>query len=277
MYVSTSCLSNRRLSQILDIYSESGIKNVELGVCKEPYIDLNILRKHDFNYIVHNYFPPPEKPFIINLASQDKQIREKSMVQITKSIDFCTEYNINLFSFHAGFRIDPDVSFKFNPDNIPEYETSFNTFKESIVEIVDHAERSGVKVAIENNVIQENNLVDGQNKMLLMCELWEFERLFNEISSDNLGILLDAGHLKVSSNVLRFNAYQFITKLKPKTFAIHIHENNGIVDEHRCIKEGDFSNNIIESFKNNDVPVILECNCDSCLDTCKGKISCRLE
>lgn len=264
MYYSTSCLSNRyTFSQILDIYSELGIKNVELGVCKEPDIDLNILRKHDFNYIVHHYFPPPEKPFIINLASQNDEIRDKSVFQIIKSIDFCTDFGINFFSFHAGFRIDPDVNFKFAHynNNIPEYETSFNTFKESVLGIVDYAERNGVKVAIENNVIQEHNLVDGQNKLLLMCELWEFKRLFDEIRSDKLGILLDLGHLKINSNVLNFDREEFISRLRNKTFAIHLHENNGRVDEHKCIKRTDWSVAMVHKYFYNDVPVILECRC----------------
>lgn len=261
IYVSTSCLSGKyKFSQILDIYSKSGIKNVELGVCKEPDIDLNILKKHDFNYTVHHYFPPPEEPFIINLASQDTQIHEKSIVQIKKSIDFCTEFNINFFSFHAGFRIDPDVNFKFEPDNITEYETSFNTFKESVGEIADFAEKRKVKVAIENAALSEYNLIDGRNKLLLMCELWEFERLFSEIQSANLGILLDIGHLKLSSNLLKYDADEFISKLQDKILAVHVHENNGRVDEHRCIKEGDWSLSLIDKhFKNSDIPVILEC------------------
>ena len=328
MYYSTSCLSNRyKFSKILDIYNGWSIKNVELGVCNEPDIDLNILKNYDFNYIVHHYFPPPKNPFIINLASQNEQILNKSVFQIIKSIDFCTDFGINLFSFHAGFRIDPDLKFKFapDPDNIPDYETSFNTFKESVLEIVDYAERSGVKVAIENNVIQEHNLergfsaldiyvptsfkgltgcpwytgpfkaepttflscsdvccatrsfgmvggsqpdlsggnsLDGQNKLLLMCELWEFERLFNEIRSDNLGILLDLGHLKINSNILNFDADEFISRLRDKTFAVHLHENNGRVDQHRCTKEGNWVLDMVDKyFKDNDVPCILECKC----------------
>uniref|UniRef100_A0A6M3LWX6 Putative endonuclease n=1 Tax=viral metagenome TaxID=1070528 RepID=A0A6M3LWX6_9ZZZZ len=260
MYYSTSCLSDRYgLSQILDIYDKCGIKNVELGVCNEPDIDLNILKNYDFNYIVHHYFPPPKYPFIINLASQNEQIRDKSVFQIIKSIDFCTDFGINLFSFHAGFRIDPDLNFKFIPENIPDYETSFNTFKESVLQIVDHAERCGVKVAIENNVIQEHNLVDGENKLLLMCELWEFKRLFDEIRSDNLGILLDLGHLKINSNILNFDREEFIESFHNKTFAVHLHENNGRVDQHRCVKFSDWSFDMVDKYFYNDVPCILEC------------------
>ena len=266
IYVSTSCLSNKyNFQQTLDIYSKLDIKNVELGVCKDSTLDVTkLIKKYNFNYIVHHYFPPPKKPFIINLASQDKQIHGKSIDQMIKSIDFCADLNIDFFSFHAGFRIDPDINLKFNFNNIPEYKNSFNIFKESVEKIVDYAERRCVKVAIENNVLSEYNLVDGQNKLLLMCELWEFERLFSEINSKNLGVLLDIGHLKVTANLLKFDANKFIGKLKDKIFAVHVHENNGRLDEHKCIREGDWSLGIVDSyFKNKNIPIVLECKCNN--------------
>ncbi len=264
IYVSTSCLSNKYdFSQLLDIYTKLGIKNVELGVYMASNINLDIFKKYSFNYMVHHYFPPPKNPFIINLASQNKQILERSIEQIKKSIDFCTDFNITFFSFHAGFRVDPDINLRFSFDNISEYESSFNIFKESIEKIVDYAERMDVKIAIENNVLSEYNLIDGKNKLLLMCELWEFERIFNKITSKNLGVLLDIGHLKVTSNLLRFDADEFIYKLKDKIFAVHVSENNGRVDEHRCFRKGDWSLAIVNSyFKNKDVPIVLECKCN---------------
>ncbi len=264
VYVSTSCLSSKyNFSQILDIYSKLGIKNVELGVCKESNIDLDVFKKYAFNYMVHHYFPPPKEQFIVNLASQNKQILGKSIDQMKKSIDFSADFNINFFSFHAGFRVDPDINLKFSFNNIPEYENSFNAFKESVEKIVDYAERRSVKIAIENNVLSEYNLIAGQNKLLLMCESWEFERLFNEISSKNLGVLLDIGHLKVTANLLKFDADEFIYKLKDKTFAVHIHENNGRVDEHRFLRKEDWSLDIVNRyFKNKDIPIVLECKCN---------------
>ena len=264
IYVSTSCLSSKcNYSQILDAYSNLGIKNVELGVCKDSTLDVaKLIKKHDFNYIVHHYFPPPKEPFIVNLASPDKQILRKSIAQMKNSIDFCVDFNINFFSFHAGFRVDPNINLKFDFNNIPEYEKSFSMFRESVAEIADYAERRSVKVAIENNVLSEYNLIDGQNKLLLMCELWEFERLFDEITSKNLGALLDIGHLKVTANLLKFDADEFIDKLKDKVFAVHVHENNGRVDEHRYIKEGDWSLGIVDSyFRNSEIPIVLECKC----------------
>ena len=266
IYVSTSCLINEyNFLKILDIFSMLGIQNVELGVLIDHNENLvKLLKQYNFNYIVHHYFPPGKEPFIINLASQNKQILKKSIDQIIKSIDFCNDYNIKIFSFHAGFRVDPDINLKFDLNNIAEYQTSFNTFKESVLKIADYARGKNVKVAIENNVLSKYNLVDGRNKLLLMCEAWEFKKLFQEIKLENLGILLDLGHLKISSNILKFNANNFIENLKNKIFLVHIHENNGEVDEHKCIKKGDWSLKVVQKyFKSLDIPVVLECKCNS--------------
>lgn len=265
IYASTSCLSSiYSYPEILDIYHDLGLHNVELGILRDPRVDVKkLIKKYNFNYTAHHYFPPPRKPFIINLASQDKNIFKKSMRQILSSIDFCSKFHIDLFSFHSGFRVDPDMNLKFSQKNIPPYEISFNTFKDSLLTIVDYAKEKNVKIAIENNVLSEYNLIKGQNKFLLMCEHWEFKKLFDEINSSNIGILLDIGHLKVTSNLLNFNPYHFIEKLQEKVFAVHIHENNGRLDEHNCPKKGDWSLEILNRFfSNTKNPIILESKCN---------------
>lgn len=266
IYVSTSCLINKyNFLQVLDIYNELDIRNVELGVFIDHNVNVvKLLKQYNFNYIVHHYFPPTKDPFIINLASQNKQILKKSIDQTIKSIDFCSDYNIKIFSFHAGFRVDPDINLKFDLNNIIEYQIAFNTFKDSVLKIANYAEKKDVKVAIENNVLSKYNLVGGRNKLLLMCEAWEFEKLFQEIKLENLGILLDLGHLKVTSNLLKFNANNFIENFKNKIYLVHIHENDGEVDEHKCIKKGDWSLKVVQKyFKILDIPVVLECKCNS--------------
>lgn len=263
IYISTSCLEHKLgILKMLDLFKELGVKNVELGVSQEYRKDYKkILANYNFNFIVHHYFPPPRNPFVINLSSPNKKILEKSINQIKKSIDFCHDFNIDLFSFHAGFRIDPDINLKFNLEKIPSYERSFNIFKESVKKIAKYAKERNVKVAIENNVISEDNLIGGQNKVLLMCELWEFQKLFKEVTLENLGILLDLGHLKVSSHSLNFNRYNFIEKIRNKVLAIHIHENNGRKDEHKKIRKNSWCLEVINKwFQNKKIPLVMEGN-----------------
>ena len=38
--------------------------------------------------LIHNYFPVPQTPLVINIASLNSEIRKKSIDQIKKSIDY---------------------------------------------------------------------------------------------------------------------------------------------------------------------------------------------
>jgi len=261
LHISTSCLKQKlSISDMLDLCKETDIKNIELGPCQEYTTqDRKLLENSSVSFTVHHYFPPPEEPFVINLASQDKRILERSMIQLKKSIDFCNNLGLGLFSFHAGFRVDPDINFTFNLSTIPDYEKSFRTFKTATEELVRYAEAKNVKIAVENNEISEYNLVDGKNEALLLCELWEFERLFKEIPSKNLGLLLDLGHLKVSSYWLHFDRYKFIEKLQDKIFEIHIHENNGKTDQHNKLAKNSWCFDVIQKYcKDKNIPIVTE-------------------
>ena len=263
LYFSTYCLShNHSFPDILAKFEKLGVRNVELGVNLDNSLDYGkIIRDYDFEYIIHQYFPPPKTNFIINLASENKKILDSSLNQIINSLDFCSDNKIDLISFHSGFRSDPSNDFKFNSKVISPYETAFNIFKDSIIKLAEYAKERDIKIAIENNVLAEYNLKDNANKYLLFCEEWEFERLFNEIDYDNVGILLDLGHLKVTTNTLGFNIDEFIKNLKNKVVAVHIHENNGKIDQHRCISKGDRVFKILDTyFKDSEVLKVLECD-----------------
>lgn len=263
IFVSTSCLDKKTdLSETISLFETSEFKNVELGVWQKiDKKEFEVIEKSQCNFIVHSYFPPPEEPFIVNLASPDKKILEKSVSQMKKSIDFCRDFKIDLFTFHSGFRVNPDINFKFDykENSVLNYETSFGIFKESLKKIVEYAELRNVKLALENNAIERRNLVNGKNLLLLMVEYWEFEKLFEEIPSKSLGILLDLGHLNVSANILNFDKYEFVEKLKDRVFAIHFHENSGLKDEHKKIEKNSWCLEVINKwFKNKKIPLIME-------------------
>lgn len=257
-YQSTSCLKGD-VFDILNRYERAGRRYVELG-STHPYnekISPETILEYGFNYLVHNYFPPPKEPFIINIASHDQAILKRSMDQLKTSIDFCNSIDTRLFTFHSGFRADPDLNFQFKTDQIISHHAAMKTFTKSLFELNKYAADRGVKIAIENNVLAPHNLVNGKNELLLMCEPWEFEHLINEIDSDNLGILLDLGHLKVTSNTLRYDADNFIQVFKDQVFAVHLHENNGKLDQHLHSKKDDWSCEVVNNYFNS-VPVVNE-------------------
>lgn len=268
-HISTACLYGE-VFDVLDLYREAGFRNVELGT-SHPYnekISPATIGEYDFNFLVHNYFPPPREPFIINIASQNRAILKRTLDQLKTGIDLCDYLGTKLFTFHSGFRSDPDLNLWFGSDHIAPYATAMKTNIQSLIEINKYAEDRGVKIAIENNVLAAYNLVNGKNKILMMCEYWEFEHLFRMVGSDNLGILLDLGHLNVTANTLGFDAEEFIRRSKDRIFAVHLHENNGKVDEHRCPKEGDWSLEIVDKYFK-EIPVVLECRCDDMKEVIK--------
>ena len=257
IYTSTSCLkSSKNILMVLNEYEKLGIENVELGSV-HSYFNIKELKKFDFNYTIHNYFPPPKIPFNFNLASQDKKIKKNSISLAKKAIDLCRKIDSSLYTFHAGFVIDPkQLGSKFNYENIPERITSITTFLDSVSEIIDFANIYGIRLAMEPNVVQEFNLVDGKNSLLLFAELDEIEILFKFFKKTELGILLDLGHIAVTSHWLRFNREHFVKKLIKNVAAIHISNNNGLSDQHKSLTKNCWQIKVLKQFRG--MPIILE-------------------
>lgn len=263
IYVSTACLlhSGNNIFGVLEAYAGACLKNVELGSTSEKVAGLSLARfkQYGFSYICHHLFPPPPEPFIVNLASQDPVILKRSMEQMKRSIDFCHSLGIELFSFHSGFRSDPDIEFNFLRDKaVASYEIAFDTYVASVKEVNSYAQNKGVKIAIENNVLSDYNVINGENPYLLTCRAEEFEELFVRIPSVNVGVLLDLGHLKSTSHWLGFDRYDFIERVKDRVLAIHVHDNNGYLDEHKMLDEESWCFEIINRERFKGLPVALE-------------------
>lgn len=115
-YVSSS--SRKRpfdLRNVLAEFKQNGIKNVELGSSHSYVKDINHLIKNytqHMDFVMHNYFPPHEDPFALNLSALDKDIRTKSIKHAKDSIDLCVEIGSPIYSIHAGMlKIHLELSF----------------------------------------------------------------------------------------------------------------------------------------------------------------------
>ncbi|TKX82267.1 sugar phosphate isomerase/epimerase family protein [Halorubrum sp. SD626R] len=263
LYISTVCLGHERdYHNTLDRYRELALPGVELGFCG----GIDSLPKKVFDLstplICHNYFLPVKNPFILNLASQDSTILRRSRDYVRRAIEFCGANDIELYSFHSGFRTDPSLSLEFTGP-IAEYERAFTTFQESVAELATYGDEQGVDLAIENNVLNRENLVDGANKHLLMCEAMEFTRFFDTLDAENVGILLDAGHLSVTAETLCFEPETFVDAIQDEVVAIHIHDNNGESDQHRPPETNGLSMAVLDKIAwGTDIPVTLEAHYD---------------
>ena len=268
IFVSTSCLKeNKSVKQVIKEYVKIGIKNIELGPThkyEEGILEFikNIKKRHNIQFTLHGYFPPQKEQLIVNLASQNQRIRKSSITHIKKMIDTALEISAELCSFHAGFLVDPEkLGQPFNKNIRCQYEDAYKTFLLSVIEICKYAKDKKIKIAFENNEASYYNLINGKNELLLMCEPYEFERLFMDLEKHgitNLGILLDLGHLKVSANNLNFDPHKFIKIFKDKIVEIHISENDGSTDQALSLKEDSWAVKVLQTTSFKDQIITLE-------------------
>ena len=83
IYVSSACVRSKIIKNSVEILALNGVNNIELTGGTKFYdnIELDILElkeKYNLNLLLHNYFPPPNTPFMLNLASLDNDIYKKS-------------------------------------------------------------------------------------------------------------------------------------------------------------------------------------------------------
>ena len=133
---------------------------------------------------------------------------------------------------------------------------SIPIFYDSLGILIDYAKKSGIRIAMEPNVVEKFNLINGKNKLLLMSDYDEISDLYNMISKNDLGILLDLGHTAVTSYWLNFNKDEFVKNCLDKVFAIHISNNNGMKDQHKSLTNTCWQVTKLKMFKK--IPIILE-------------------
>jgi len=257
IYASTSCLKNpKNILKVLDEYEKAEIENVELGSVHD-YFDTKKLKNYNFNFTAHGYFPPPKKPFNFNLASQNKTIRNKSVELIKKAVDVCCDIESPIFTFHAGFTVDPPkLGKRFPRTDMVNRELARNTFFDSTRIALDYAKKRGIKLAMELNVVQKFNLDNGKNNLLLFADYDETKIFYKEFKKNEIGLLLDLGHTAVTSYWLKFDKDEFVKRVRDKVLVVHASSNNGYQDQHKSLTKNCWQASKLKFFKK--TPITLE-------------------
>jgi sugar phosphate isomerase/epimerase len=115
VYISTGAFRFKELAEIIQFSINHGIDRIELssGVAYQPNLldRVRATNQTQITYLVHNYFPPPEQAFVLNLASSGPQIRKLSVDFCREAIDLSSELGAPFYSVHSGFAFDmpPDI------------------------------------------------------------------------------------------------------------------------------------------------------------------------
>lgn len=190
--------------------------------------------------MAHNYFPAPKIPFVLNLASTDKDIRARSIAHCMQGIELSKKCGSPYFSAHAGFCIDPVPEQLGNQLDVNEdidRSANWKLFLDSLRTILGIAEQMEVSFLVENNVTTKFNLRRDGQEVLLCSGPEELVQLVKEIDSDRFGLLLDTAHLKVTAAALGFDHNEAVDRVQPYVKYVHHSDNNGERDTNEPLGE----------------------------------------
>jgi sugar phosphate isomerase/epimerase len=195
--------------------------------------------KNRIRFLVHNYFPPPVVPFVLNLASTDSVIHHRSVALCKNAIDLCAGLKAPFYSVHSGFAMHLDPEDLGDPrkqarhgaaSRIPRDE-AYETFVKTIRSLARYANDRNVELLVENNVVAVENLADDGTHPMLLADVDEIKSFFNDICRTGVGLLLDMGHAKVTAGALHKDPRCFPDELERFIGCLHLSDNDGRQDD----------------------------------------------
>ena len=239
IYISTGGFKHQSASDSVKLLAKNGFLAIELsgGLFEKNQLKKlkNLQEKYGINFKVHNYFPPPFKPFVFNLASLNKDIAALSIKHAMNAIDYSSELGSGVYSFHAGFLLDPGVSElgKTIPSrSLYDRTEAMNVFIKRVNDLSIYASSKKISLLIENNVVSNSNYKKFSGNPLLMTSKSECIYVMKN-TPDNVNLLVDVAHLKVSSKSLGLDGTSFLAQCKKWIKAYHLSDNNGLEDENK--------------------------------------------
>ena len=243
IYISSGSFQSGDLGAIVSICSKHTLK-LELSsgfTCNPDFLNqLNEITSNASQYLVHNYFPPPPQPFVLNLASERRELLDASLRLCRQAIDLCSVLHSPFYSVHAGFALNLEPGDLGNPllqrkrsQNSINRNTALDIFAASVMKLSKYAQERGVELLVENNVTTAEIIDVNGESPLLLSRPDEIRCFFDNCCSRNVGLLLDVAHAKVSAKAFKLQPELFFELLGPHIKALHLSDNDGLRDSNR--------------------------------------------
>jgi sugar phosphate isomerase/epimerase len=238
--ISTGGFKNLTGLQAAKFLSNNKIDCIELsgGKYSKDQLKSLIQLKKKIRLRVHNYFPPPQIPFVLNLASNNKKILNRSISHIKNSIKLVKKLDGEYYSFHAGFRVDPNFKLlgqNFKKIDMMDREKCLKNFSQQVLKISKFAKKHNVKILIENNVCSKKNFERFGDNPFLLTNYKEIKKFFKKMPK-NVRLLIDVAHLKVSTKTEKFDPIKSLTQMNKFAGGYHFSDNDGKTDSNKPIK-----------------------------------------
>ena len=235
-YLSTGYFANNPIEKTIANLEAAGFTNFEISGGKINSSSLTELKKYKnmgINFLLHNYcLTSKNENFVLNLGSENDIISQMSERLIRRSLQVSSELEAAYYAIHAPFCIDPNVSHLgkgFPISMMKKHSETIKLFSDRINNINKYAQRLGVKLAVENNVYSAVDHAKFGEVSPFVGTGTDINLLFENVDP-NVGLLLDLGHLKVSSTSMHFNLVEAFKSVSRKISGYHFSDNNGLRD-----------------------------------------------
>tara|TARA_B100000886_G_scaffold335772_1_gene293389 strand:- start:1502 stop:2359 length:858 start_codon:yes stop_codon:yes gene_type:complete len=240
LYISSACIKSNNIVNSVKEIAKYGYKNIELSGGTKYLVgyEKELLRLKEslhLNYQIHNYFPPPKSPFMLNLCSNNELIIDKSLDLCSEALRISKIFKGTHYGIHAGFLIDfsyKEAGKRIKKRKLLDKYVAIKNFKESWAKLKERA--NGTKLYLENNVVSRTNFKTYGTNPFLLTNYEDYIELKRHL---DFNLLLDVAHLKVSANTLGLNFKEQLFKLLPFTDYVHLSDNNSLSDQNKGLKE----------------------------------------
>lgn len=269
IYFSSGAFPARHPAELLATARAEGISHIEWSAGMEDapdFIAPIVSAVPEMRFLVHNYFPPPSKPFVLNLAELDDATHLQTMTMCRNAIDLCATLGAPFYSVHSGWAFRLEVADLGQPERqrqIADQQTSgvdvpkaYERFVASVRALSDYARQRGIRLLVENNVIAPSGVAQGKTDLLFNTTAQGIIGFLNDVQDANVGLLLDLAHLKVSANALQFDAIEALARLGSAVACLHLSDNDGQRDNNQPLHQATWFLPLLRDFRH--VPWVIE-------------------
>ena len=268
LWLSSGAFKTRDLAQMLSTARELGLKNIELssGMAYHPKTQLLLdeeMERGDVNFMVHNYFPAPDEPFVLNIASLDPNGLSKTKIFGAEAIWLAEKLGAPFYSIHAGFAANLRPEHLGQPGHLADIlttddidrEKAYKVMIDTTHQLAEQAADLGLDLLIENNVISPIFLEKMPVNPLLLTEAQEILQFFKDVDRPNVGLLLDVAHTRVSAMAQGWSAEQFVDLVGEHVRCLHLSDNDGRQDNNQPVTDDSWFLPYLRDFQNCEIVI----------------------
>lgn len=242
-YLSTSCHARNPVADAVRWCHQITPHRVEISAphqyqsLEELESILRSLREEGFSMTLHNYFPPPQDSFVLNMAANDQRGMSLSKTLVEGALRLACAAGSPIYGIHAGYLSRADAQ----DDGTFQFDNAMSSYADALDRAIVFIHEVAPKFDARNvHFLVENLFPSPKKRHSLFCSIEEIKEFMDQ-APKSIGVLLDLGHLNVSSTIMGFDRNQFIdeylTLFADRLIEVHISENEGFKDEHLAVRK----------------------------------------